>query len=478
MAVRGSAPAITYVEEKATRESTATVTRLAAAAAIGGFLFGYDSSVINGAVSAIGSRFSAGALVLGLTVSSVLLGAAAGAVMAGRIADFTGRVHAMQMAAVLFVVSALGAGLSGSLAELAVFRFVGGLGVGAASVIAPAYIAEIAPARIRGRLGSLQQLAIVLGIFVALVADYAFALGAGSASKNLWFGLQAWRWMFLAMLVPAAVYGLLSLTIPESPRYLVAKHRDDQAALVLRRVLGNIDVDAKIDQIRETMSRQTKPRWRDLRGPDLGLLPIVWVGIGLSVFQQFVGINVIFYYSSVLWQAVGFSANDSLLITVITSVVNVLTTIIAIAFVDRIGRRPLLIIGSAGMAVTLGVMALVFGIAPLNAAGQPVLHGAAGPIALLAANLYVVAFGMSWGPVVWVLLGEKFPNRIRAAALGVAAAAQWIANFVVSTSFPSLKDAGLGVAYGIYAGCAVLSFFFVIRFVSETKGRELEQMRY
>jgi SP family sugar:H+ symporter-like MFS transporter len=477
MATQGP-PAITWVEEKATGASTATVTRLAAVAAIGGFLFGYDSSVINGAVSSIGSRFAASPAVLGLTVSAVLLGAAAGAVMAGRIADFTGRVRAMQMAAVLFVVSALGAGLAGSLAVLAIFRFVGGLGVGAASVIAPAYIAEIAPARIRGRLGSLQQLAIVLGIFVALLADYAFALGAGNASKNLWFGLAAWRWMFIAMLVPAVTYGVLSLTIPESPRYLVAKQRDDQAAVVLRRVLGNVDVKAKIAQIRETLSRQTVPSFRDLRGGSLGLLPIVWIGIGLSVFQQFVGINVIFYYSSVLWQAVGFSANDSLLITVITSVVNVVTTLIAIATIDRLGRRPLLMIGSLGMVVTLGAMAVVFGIAPVNAAHEPVLHGAAGPIALVAANLYVFAFGMSWGPVVWVLLGEKFPNRIRAAALGVAASAQWIANFVVSTTFPSLKDVGLGVAYGIYAICAALSFLFVIRFVSETKGRELEQMRY
>jgi len=471
-------PAVTWLEEKAAGESTATVTRLAAVAAIGGFLFGYDSAVINGAVSAIGSHFAASAIALGLTVSAVLLGAAAGSVMAGRVADHTGRLRTMQLSAALFVVSAVGAGLAGSLPVLAVFRFVGGLGVGAASVIAPAYIAEIAPARIRGRLGSLQQLAIVLGIFIALLVDFALALSAGSASKNLALGLSAWRWMFLAMIVPAVAYGVLSLTIPESPRYLVARQRDSQAGAVLRRVLGDIDVPGKIAQIRQTLSREAAPRWRDLHGPALGLLPIVWAGIGLSVFQQFVGINVIFYYSSVLWQSVGFSANDSLLITVITSVVNVLTTIVAIATVDRFGRRPLLLIGSLGMTVTLGVMALVFGTAPLNAAGQPVLHGATGPIALIAANLYVFAFGMSWGPVVWVLLGERFPNRIRAAALGVAASAQWIANFIVSTTFPVLKDAGLGLAYGIYAACAALSLFFVLRCISETKGRELEQMRF
>jgi SP family sugar:H+ symporter-like MFS transporter len=204
------------------------------------------------------------------------------------------------------------------------------------------------------------------------------------------------------------------------------------------------------------------------------LLPVVWVGIGLSVFQQFVGINVIFYYSSVLWQAVGFSEKNSLIITVITSVVNVLTTIVAISLIDRWGRRPLLLVGSAGMAVTLGILAFVFGSAPLDPHGQPHLSGSTGLVALLSANVYVFAFGMSWGPVVWVLLGEKFPNRIRAAALSVAASAQWIANWVISTTFPILKNAGLGLAYGLYATFAVLSFVFVWRFIQESKGRELE----
>ncbi|HEY8556779.1 MAG TPA: MFS transporter, partial [Actinomycetes bacterium] len=283
------------------------------------------------------------------------------------------------------------------------------------------------------------------------------------------------RWMFLSMTVPAVLYGVLALTIPESPRYLVAKDRLDQARAVLSRVLGNIDLDEKVAQIQATLQQDTTPSMRDLRGPALGLLPIMWVGIGLSVFQQFVGINVIFYYSSVLWQAVGFTEKNALFITVITSVVNVVTTLVAIATIDRFGRRPLLLIGSVGMAVTLGTMAVLFGTAS-GTATKPVLHGAAGPIALLAANLYVFAFGMSWGPVVWVLLGEKFPNRIRAAALSVAAAAQWIANWLISTSFPVLSNIGLGLAYGLYTASAILSFFFVLRFVSETKGKELEEM--
>ena len=457
-------------------ESHATVIRLSLTAALGGFLFGYDSAVINGAVDAIGTRFSASSAVLGFTVSSALLGAAAGALAAGRVADRYGRLRAMWAAAALFLISAVGSGVASSLVMLVVFRVIGGVAVGVASVIAPTYIAEIAPARIRGKLGSLQQLAIVTGIFLALLADYALATAAGGSEKDLWLGLEAWRWMFLAMAVPAVVYGGLALTIPESPRYLVAKARLDEAAGVLRRVLGDIDLDAKVEQIKETLQREKRPTMRDLGGPALGLLPIVWVGIGLSVFQQFVGINVIFYYSSVLWQAAGFTESNALIITVITSVVNVVTTLIAIASIDRYGRKPLLIIGSIGMALTLGTLAAVFGTATLDKAGDPVLHGAAAPIALVAANLFVFAFGMSWGPVVWVLLGETFPNRIRAAALSLAAGAQWVANWVISTSFPPLKDAGLGLAYGLYTTFAVLSLLFVLKFVRETKGVELEEM--
>ena len=457
-------------------ESRATVIRLSLTAALGGFLFGYDSAVINGAVTAIESRFSASSAALGFTVASALLGAAAGALAAGRVADRWGRKPAMWLAAVVFLISAVGSGFASSLWMIVVFRVVGGVGVGIASVIAPTYIAEISPARIRGKLGSLQQLAIVTGIFLALLADYALASAAGGSEEDLWLGLEAWRWMFLVMAVPAVVYGGLALTIPESPRYLVAKGRLDEASSVLRRVLGNIDLDAKVAQIEETLQREKRPTMRDLGGPAFGLLPIVWVGIGLSVFQQFVGINVIFYYSSVLWQAAGFSESDALMITVITSVVNVVTTLIAIASIDRYGRRPLLIIGSIGMALTLGTLAAVFGTATLDEAGEPVLEGAAAPIALVAANLFVFAFGMSWGPVVWVLLGETFPNRIRAAALSLAAAAQWVANWVISTSFPPLKDAGLGLAYGLYTTFAVLSLLFVLKFVRETKGVELEEM--
>lgn len=453
--------------------------RLASVAALGGFLFGYDSAVINGAVSAIEDRFQVDSALLGFAVASALLGAAGGAILAGRIADRYGRLATMKVAALMFLISALGTGFAPNLEVLVLFRIVGGVGVGLASVIAPAYIAEISPARVRGRLGSLQQLAIVTGIFISLLVDYAFAAAAGDSKADFWFGLEAWRWMFLAMCVPALAYGFLSMTIPESPRYLIAKGRVLEARGILSRLLGEKGLDVKIDRIRATLDRETAPSIRDLRGPALGLLPIVWIGIGLSVFQQFVGINVIFYYSSILWQAVGFDESSSLIITVITAVVNILTTLIAIGFIDRIGRRPLLIVGSAGMAVTLATMAVIFGTATttmVDGVSTPHLTGLQGPIALVAANLFVVAFGMSWGPIVWVLLGESFPNHIRASALSLAAGAQWAANWVITVTFPSMKEISLGVAYGFYALCAVFSLLFVLRWVKETKGKELEDM--
>jgi SP family sugar:H+ symporter-like MFS transporter len=447
---------------------------VAAVAAVGGFLFGFDTAVINGAVNSIQSVYHAGSVVLGLAVSAALIGSAVGALGAGWLADRYGRIAVMVLAAILFLVQSFGAGFAATIVDLSIWRFIGGIAVGAASVIAPAYIAESSPAKLRGRLGSFQQLAIVLGIFVAALSDFVIAAVAGGANQALLFGVPAWRWMFIVEAVPALVYLVGALQIPESPRYLVAHGLMAEARRVLAAIVGEANAARRAAEIRRTVSTERKPRFRDLRGR-FGLLPIVWIGIGLSVLQQFVGINVIFYYSSVLWQAVGFTQQQSLTITVITNLTNVVTTLVAIASIDRFGRRPLLLIGSAGMFVTLASMAFIFGTAPVLA-GKPVLTGMAGPLALVAANAYVFFFGMSWGPAVWVLLGEIFPNRIRAAALGLAAAMQWIANFAISATFPSLANAGLFYAYGIYAIAALVSFFFVVRLIRETRGRELESI--
>jgi sugar porter (SP) family MFS transporter len=452
-----------------------TAIRIASVAALGGLLFGYDSAVINGAVDSIQEDFGIGNAELGFAVASALLGAAVGAMSAGRIADRIGRISVMKIAALFFLVSAFGTAFAPNVEVVVIFRVVGGIGVGIASVIAPAYIAETSPPSIRGRLGSLQQLAIVSGIFLSFAINWLLQKAAGGPNEVLALGLDAWRWMFLVMAIPALVYGGLAFTIPESPRYLVASHKIPEARKVLSTLLGQKNLEITISRIQETLEREDKPSWRDMKKPTGGIYGIVWVGLGLSIFQQFVGINVIFYYSNVLWQAVGFSADDSAIFTVITSVINVATTLIAIALIDKIGRKPLLLIGSTGMAITLITMSVVFANATLNADGTPSLPGASGTVALIAANLFVVAFGMSWGPVVWVLLGEMFPNRIRGAALGLAAAGQWAANWLITVTFPQLRDV-LGLAYGFYALCAILSFVFVWKWVEETKGKHLEDM--
>lgn len=459
---------------------TGRVVMISMVAALGGFLFGFDTAVINGAVDAVQTSFGISAGLTGFTVSSALLGCVVGAYLAGRLADRWGRTRVMVLASVLFTVSALGSGLAVGAWDLILWRVIGGLGVGAASVIAPAYIAEVAPPAIRGRLGSLQQLAVVSGIFVALLADAWLAGVAGGAIEELWLGAAAWRWMFWAELIPAVLYGVLALTIPESPRYLLARGLVAEARKVLRSI-QTAGVDSRITEITATVREERKRSWRDLLTPGgRNLLPIVWIGVILSVFQQAVGINVIFYYSTTLWQSVGFAEEDALTQSVITSVTNIVVTVVAIALIDKIGRRRLLMTGSIGMTVSLAVMAAMFSQATMVAGPDgelaPQLGDTQGLIALIAANGFVVFFGMSWGPAVWVLLGEMFNNRIRTTALGLAAAAQWLANFAVSTAFPPMAEFSLTFTYGFYAVSALLSLLFVARFIPETTGRTLEEM--
>ncbi|MCK0118383.1 sugar porter family MFS transporter [Isoptericola sp. S6320L] len=457
---------------------------LSFAAAVGGFLFGFDSSVINGAVSAIEGEFELEATVTGLVVAVALLGCALGAWGAGRLADRIGRVKVMLLGAGLFLFSAVMSALAWTALDLSLWRFLGGIGIGIASVIAPAYIAEISPASIRGSLASLQQLAITVGIFGALLSDQILASTAGGASEELWLGWEAWRWMFFVEAVPAVVYGLLALRMPESPRYLVAKGDVGEARSVLASVLGpQEDADDRIEEIKRSIAVDEKNAdLGSLKGKGfLGLKSIVWVGILLAIFQQFVGINIIFYYSTTLWQAVGFDESQAFLVSTITAITNIAVTFIAIALIDKVGRRPMLLIGSAGMAVSLLTMAAVFtqGTTTVDAAGESTLSlgDPWGTIALIAANAFVVFFGATWGPLMWVMLGEMFPNRIRAAALGVGAAANWLANFTITLTFPPMLSAfGPAVPYGMYGLFAVISFFFIWFKVSETKGKELEDM--
>ena len=449
---------------------------ISAAAAMGGFLFGYDSAVINGAVTGIQQHFEVGNSETAFVVAIALLGSAGGAVIAGRLADHLGRVRTMLLAAVLFAISGVGSMFPPSIGVLGFWRVVGGIAIGIASVIAPTYIAEVAPTAYRGRLASFQQLAIVLGITVSQLVNWGLNQAAGGESTNHLGGIQAWQWMLGVETVPALVYGLMALAIPESPRYLIADKREKQAREVLAEVEGpGVDLDARIAEIRAVVERAHKPRLKDLLGGRLGLLPIVWVGIGASVFQQFVGINVIFYYSSFLWQSVGINESDSLLISLSTSIVNVVGTVVAMALVDRIGRKPLAVAGSIGMAASLGTAAWAFSYRQ-GTGDTATLADTYATTALVAAHVFVFCFAFSWGVVVWVLLGEMFPNAIRALALSVAASAQWIANWAITVSFPDLSDWNLSATYAIYAGFALLSIPFVVLCIRETKGRALEEM--
>jgi MFS transporter, SP family, sugar:H+ symporter len=450
---------------------------LSSTAALGGFLFGYDSGVINGTVTALQKSFASSDFGTGFSVASMLLGCAFGAYLVGPLADRLGRKNSMLLTALLFILSAWGSGVSGGVPEFIIYRLLGGLAVGAASVLAPAYISEISPEAYRGRFASLQQLAIVLGIFFAFLSNYLIAEIAGGAEGILWMNFAAWRWMYWMEIIPATLFFLLALLIPESPRYLVARKNESQALIVLERSVG-VRAESILVEIRQTLVNYTPPRLRDIWDKHSSrIYPLLWVGMGLSVFQQFVGINVVFYYGAVLWQAAGFSEADALRVNVISGTVNVVSTFVAIALVDKIGRKPLLLVGGVGMFLSLSGLAWIFSSAGLDASGKLILSEDMGFLALLLANVYVFSFGCSWGPCVWVLLGEIFNNRMRAMALALSASIQWFANFAITLSFPvMLSRLGLGVAYGFYALCALAAIVFVLSKVPETRGRKLEEM--
>ncbi|WP_277980107.1 sugar porter family MFS transporter [Sphingomonas phyllosphaerae] len=466
-------------EGDAGRVNMGFIAAIVAVATIGGFMFGYDSGVINGTQKGLEAAFSLGKLGIGVNVGAILIGSSLGAFSAGRLADRIGRRSVMMLSAALFLFSALLAGAASTSAIFIFARIIGGLGVGAASVISPVYISEVTPAAVRGRLSSVQQIMIITGLTGAFVANFALARYAGGSTADFWLGFSAWRWMFWLQAIPALVYLLALLIIPESPRYLVAKGHEDRAHAVLTRLFGRAEADRKVGEIRASLAGDHhRPKLSDLIDRGSGKIrPIVWAGIGLAVFQQLVGINVVFYYGATLWEAVGFSEDYALQTNILSGVLSIGACLFTIVTVDKIGRKPLLLVGSAGMAVTLAVVAWAFSTAVTDAAGAVSLPGNNGVIALVAANLYVIFFNASWGPVMWVMLGEMFPNQIRGSGLAVAGFAQWIANAAISVSFPALAvSPGLAVTYTGYAVFAAISFFFVRKMVHETRGRELEDM--
>jgi SP family sugar:H+ symporter-like MFS transporter len=472
------------MEASSQRANMGFIGAIVAVATIGGFLFGYDSGAVNGTQPGLVRSFG---LVegswspsngLGFTVASLLIGCFIGAFFAGRLADWIGRRNTMMLAAALFLVGALVQGAAPSQIIFVIARICGGMAVGAASVLSPAYISEVAPANIRGRLTTVQQIMIITGLTAAFVVNYFLAKGAGVSTAKFWGGIDAWRWMFLMQAIPAAIFLVALFLIPESPRYLVSKGRTERAESVLAKLFGSDVARSKLEDIRATFSADHRPRLSDIAGRGLfGIRSIVWVGIMLAAFQQFVGINVIFYYGATLWQLAGFSESQSLAINIVSGVVSIAACFVTIAVIDRIGRKPLLLIGSAGMAVTLFVMVYAFSHGTLDPAGNLVLSKDLGTIAVVAANLYVIFFNFSWGPVMWVMLGEMFPNQIRGSALAVSGFVQWFANFLISFSFPVMAaKLGLTISYTFYGACAVISFFLVQSMVRETRGKELEQM--
>src|SRR5438552_7652157 len=461
---------------RARRRRSVYVIALCCVAAIGGFLFGFDSGVINGTVDALAKAFGTDAAGTGFAVASVLLGCAVGAFGAGRLADSLGRRPTMLLSAIVFLVTAVATGAANSAGFFVAARITAGVAIGGASVLAPMYIAEMAPAHMRGRLASLQQMAIVVGLFSAFLSNAILARLAGGASTIFWLGAQTWRWMFWMEAVPAVAFLLGIMIIPESPRYLVFVGKHERARKVFARIGG--DADRLVRQVEQSLEAERRPRLSDLIMPGTNrIAPVLWVGMGLAAFQQFVGINIIFYFGEILWKAVGATERWALRINVLTGLVNILATIPAIMLVDRIGRKPLLLLGSTGMTVTLTAMAVVFATAGAGPDGKPVLTHMAAVAGLTAADLYIVAFAVSWGPVMWVLLGEMFPNEIRGAALAISGATNWVANFTVTVSFlPLLKSFGLTGAYALYAIAAAISLPFVWLAVRETKGKTLEQM--
>jgi SP family sugar:H+ symporter-like MFS transporter len=426
--------------------------------ALGGLLFGYDTGVISGAILFISQELRLTPFLEGLVVASLLLGAAAGAASAGPLSDRLGRRNLIIIAAILFTVGAIGAALAPNVGVLVLFRVVLGLGVGAAALVVPLYLSEIAPTQIRGAISSLNQLNIVVGILLAYIVNALLA------------NAEAWRWMLGLAAVPSLVLLIGMYFLPETPRWLVSQDRDEDARDVLRRSRNEEETEREIREIREVEEQEEG---------GLGELAASWVrpalvvAIGLAVFQQIIGINTIIYYAPTTLTNVGYGAAAAIYANLIIGVVNVLMTLVAIWIIDRVGRKPLLLTGLVGMVASLTVLGL--GTLLLSEPSSPT--DAVAIITLLCLAGFIISFAATWGPTVWVMLPEVLPLRIRGTAMGVAIFLHWIANFIVSQTFPSLlASLGPGPVFLGYAVIGVLAFVFVSAFVTETKGRSLEEI--
>ncbi len=431
------------------------VTMVSAISALAGLLFGYDTGVISGAILFVRKDFLLSTFQEEVVVSAVLLGAVAGAAFGGKLADALGRRKLLIQVAILFTIGAIGTALAPTPTLLAIGRVVVGIAIGIASFTAPLYISEVSPPAIRGKLVSLNQLMITLGIVVSYLADY------GLADK------EAWRWMFGLAAIPALILLIGLFFVPESPRWLMGRSMEDQARAVLQRIRESSDVSAELAEIKEDLSLQ-EGGWRELLNVSLRR-PLI-IGIGLAIFQQFTGINTVIYYAPTIFQLAGLhSASAAILATVGVGVVNVLLTIVALRILDRAGRRPLLLWGLVGMVISLGVLGAAF----LLAGSSPIVAW----LAVISLALYVACFAIGLGPVFWLLISEIYPLKIRGRAMGVATMMNWGSNLIVALMFLSLLHSlGRSATFWLYAVVGILAWFFVYRLVPETKGRTLEQI--
>ncbi len=438
---------------------------IALSAALGGLLFGYDTAVISGAIGNLVSYFNLTPIETGWAISSALVGCLIGAFFSDVISTKLGRKKAMLLSALFFLICSFGTALPETFTEFIIYRIIGGIGVGLASMIVPMYIAEIAPAEKRGELVAFNQLAIVIGIVVVYFVNYFIAL-QGDEEWNL---NEGWRWMFGSELIPSVLYMILIFFIPESPRWLAMKGEDVKSLKVLEKFNPAEKAYSIFMEIKESIGQKTENQWKILLHPAFRLA--LFIGIGLSVFQQITGINAILYYAPEIFKSFGSDANASLLETSMLGVVNLIFTVISIFLVDRLGRKPLLYIGSFGMFISLAVVGYSVYFQMVNAWLLPFLL------------LFMASFSISWGPIVWVLLSEIFPNKVRSLALAIAVFIQWVANFAVSQTFPMMTEnewlnANFHGAFPfiLFAVLCLFAFLFVLKWVPETKNKTLEEM--
>jgi sugar porter (SP) family MFS transporter len=443
------------MKKTATADGKRLVYLAAAISALGGMLFGYDIGVISGAILFIKKDFSLSAGTEEIVVSAVLLGSLVGAFGGGILADRLGRRKLLISTAIVFGLGAVGAALAPDTAWLIVARVVAGIAIGVASFVAPLYISEIAPVEIRGKLVSINQVAMTSGIVISYLIDYAFA------------GSQAWRWMFPMAVVPAAAFGIGLIFIPDSPRWLAGRGHLDQARAVLKRIRPPDKVEAEMSNIQHSVAQQ-KGNWSELLSPLLRSAMIV--GIGLAIAQQITGINTVIYYAPTIFKFAGLSSSSAaILASVGVGVVNVIFTVVAMQLIDRAGRRPLLLVSLAGMALSLAVLGLAFSL--------PQFKDILGWVAIVSLMAYVGSFAIGLGPVFWLILSEIYPLRIRGRAMSVGTAANWGANLLVALTFLTLtKVIGKPATFWLYGVVTLAAWFFAFFLVPETKGKTLEQI--